>query len=121
MTVRTEGFSRSREPRPARTHTCMIGKPIEIPSMCGIVRRKPQSEPDEVSIALFGPGVPAMETAKAPAETSQAKLRAAAGRNGIVTNGMMTGMQLRPARDSDITGLAEQIKAVGDEGRWFAT
>src|ERR1700759_5361907 len=112
MTVRTEGFSRSREPRPAATHTCMIGKPIEMPSMCGIVRRKPQSEPDDVSRALFGPGVPAMAPAKAPAETSQARLRAAAGRNWMLTPDMMTGMELRPATDSDVAGWAEQVKAV---------
>src|SRR5690349_11563766 len=47
--------------------------------MCGTVRRKPHRDPDEVSIALLGPGVPAMETAKARAEKSHATLTAATG------------------------------------------
>ena len=33
----------------------------------------------------------------------------------------MTGMQIRPAKESDVVGWAEQIKAVADEGRWIAT
>lgn len=63
----------------------MTGKPTAIPSMCGIVRRKPQTETDDVSMALLGPGVPAMDTAKAVAEASQARLATAAGRKLIVT------------------------------------
>jgi len=45
----------------------MKPKPIAMPSMCGIVRRKPHSEPDEASIALFGPGVADIEVASADA------------------------------------------------------
>ncbi len=99
----------------------MIGKPIEIPSMCGTVRRKPQSDPDDVSIALFGPGVPAMATAKAAADVSQARLATASGSRGSTTPDMMANVEIRPAQITDASGLAEQVKLVADEGRWIGT
>jgi hypothetical protein len=55
----------------------MNPNPIAIPSMCGIVRRKPQSDPDEASIALLGPGVADMEVANATAETTHGPVTAA--------------------------------------------
>jgi putative acetyltransferase len=79
------------------------------------VRGNPQSDPDEVSIALLGPGVPAIATAKARAERSQARLVAATGRKRNATDDIM------PARASDLTSMAQQMKAVADEGRWIAT
>jgi hypothetical protein len=48
--------------------------------MCGTVRRNPHNDPDEVSIALFGPGVPAMDTAKASADANHATLATPTGR-----------------------------------------
>jgi hypothetical protein len=45
--------------------------------MCGTVRRKPHSDPDEASIALFGPGVPDIDNANATAETTHGPLTAA--------------------------------------------
>lgn len=97
----------------------MTGKPSEIPSMCGTVRRKPQSDPDEVNIALFGPGVPAMATAKAAADISQARLATASGRKESATPDIMANVQIRPAQITDAPGLAEQVKLVADEGRWI--
>jgi ribosomal protein S18 acetylase RimI-like enzyme len=99
----------------------MTGKPIEIPSMCGTVLRKPQSEPDDVSIALFGPGVPAIATAKAAAEVSQARLATASGSGGNTTPDIMADMEIRPARRTDARGLAEQVRLVAEEGRWIGT
>ena len=40
-------------------------KPIDTPSMCGIVRTKPKFVPDVMSMRLFGPGV--IEDTKAKA------------------------------------------------------
>jgi ribosomal protein S18 acetylase RimI-like enzyme len=39
----------------------------------------------------------------------------------MLTPDMMTGMELRPATDSDVAGWAEQVKAVADEGRWIGS
>jgi ribosomal protein S18 acetylase RimI-like enzyme len=72
-------------------------------------------------MALFGPGVPAMAMAKAVAEASQARLATARGRNGIAITEIMARMEIRPARETDATALAEQMKVVVDEGRWLGT
>jgi hypothetical protein len=55
----------------------MNPNPTAIPNICGIVRRKPQRDPDEASIALFGPGVADMDVANATAETTHGPVTAA--------------------------------------------
>ena len=49
---------------------------MAMPSMCGSVRRKPQVAPEAVTMALFGPGEPAMDTANAVAEAIDASASA---------------------------------------------
>lgn len=72
-------------------------------------------------MALLGPGVPAIAIANAVAEASQARLAAARGRNRIAISEIMARMEIRPARETDADLMAEQMKAVVDEGRWLGT
>ena len=74
-----------------------------------------------MSIALLGPGVPAIETANARADASQARLAAAIGTYDIATPDIIPRVKVRPAREGDATALAAQMKTVVDEGRWLAT
>jgi len=53
----------SKAPSPRPTPIKSDRKPAPMPSICGIVRRKPKFTPEANSIILFGPGV--IEVAKA--------------------------------------------------------
>jgi ribosomal protein S18 acetylase RimI-like enzyme len=46
---------------------------------------------------------------------------AATRRRRNPTDDMMSPVEIRPARASDLTSMAEQMKAVADEGVWLAT
>ena len=86
-------------PSPPATASSMNPNPIAIPSMCGIVRRKPHRDPDEASIALFGPGVADIDVANATAETIHGPVTAAIS----IDSEKLTGSRYRP-HDRSVEG-----------------
>jgi hypothetical protein len=85
--------------------------------MWGTVRRNPHTDPDEASIALFGPGVPAIDTANANADANHAALAAATGTIGEnpTTEIMAHTMLLSPASGHPVAKERERnrIRRIG--------